>query len=284
MGTLSRLNDSEMEDGNTIYADDLDEEFDQIITESNAQDGRLDTLETLNKGAVSSDPGSPSDGNLWYNTTTDEFKGQIDGAVTVLNTPTGVISSYIAATAPSGWVQLAGKTIGNASSGGTERANADCEALFELLWTEFADAEAPVSSGRGASAQADFDANKTITLPDLRGRAIVGLDDMGGSSASRITASSTDGGNASTPGGAGGAETHTLTEAELASHKHFDTSAGAVFTANSVTADGISNTGSGATAFSGAISLSKITQDTIGSDTAHSNTQPWLALYYIMKL
>src|SRR5258708_1610023 len=47
-----------------------------------------------------------------------------------------------------------------------------------LLWNSWADAQAPVSSGRGASAAADFAAHKTITLPDLRGRVVAGLDNL----------------------------------------------------------------------------------------------------------
>lgn len=78
------------------------------------------------------------------------------------------------ATADAGWVMANDGTIGNASSGGTTRANADTSALFALLWDNIADAWAPVSGGRGASAAADFAANKTIRLPRTLGRAIAG--------------------------------------------------------------------------------------------------------------
>ena len=37
------------------------------------------------------------------------------------------------------------------------------------------------------SAAADFAAHKTITLPDTRGRAIHGLDNLGGTAANRVT-------------------------------------------------------------------------------------------------
>src|SRR5690606_21344421 len=73
----------------------------------------------------------------------------------------------------SGWVRANGRTIGSASSGATERANADCEALFEHLWG--ADTNLSVSGGRGANAASDWAANKTIALPDFRDRVIVGL-------------------------------------------------------------------------------------------------------------
>ena len=104
--------------------------------------------------------------------------------------PTGFIQDYVGTTAPSGWVIANGQTIGNGSSGGTGRANADTAALFTLLWNSWANAQAAVSGGRGANAAADFAANKTIALPDLRGTVIAGLDNMGGtSSAGRLSSS-----------------------------------------------------------------------------------------------
>jgi hypothetical protein len=102
------------------------------------------------------------------------------------------------ATADTGWVLLNDGTIGNASSGGTTRANADTSALFTLLWTNFADAQAAVSTGRGASAAADFAANKTIALPKALGR-LAGVAGAGSGLTSR------------TVGVTVGAETHTHT-------------------------------------------------------------------------
>jgi hypothetical protein len=84
----------------------------------------------------------------------------------------------------SGWVRANGNTIGSATSGATERANADCQSLFQYLWTN--DTSLTVSTGRGASAAADWAANKTITLPDMRGRTLAGMDTMGSTNASRI--------------------------------------------------------------------------------------------------
>lgn len=86
----------------------------------------------------------------------------------------------------SGFVRANGRTIGSATSGATERANADCQSLFIYLWG--ADANLAVSGGRGASGAADWAANKTIALPDFRGRVPAGLDDMGNSAAGRLTA------------------------------------------------------------------------------------------------
>jgi microcystin-dependent protein len=119
-----------------------------------------------------------------------------------------------------GFVRTNGNTIGSATSGSTERANADCQPLFEYLWN--ADANLAVSTGRGATSAADWAANKRIQLPDWRGRAIAGLDDMGSTAAGRLT--STYFGTAATAlGAAGGTESHTLTTAQLASHSHANT-------------------------------------------------------------
>lgn len=88
-----------------------------------------------------------------------------------------------------GFVRLNGRTIGSATSGASERANSDAQTLFEYLWN--ADANLAVSTGRGGSSAADWAANKTITLPDFRGRVVAGLDDMGNSAAGRRTATYT---------------------------------------------------------------------------------------------
>lgn len=91
----------------------------------------------------------------------------------------------------SGFVRMNERTIGSTGSGATERANADTEALFVYLWNNCSDAVAPVSGGRGSTAEADFAANKTITVPTMQGLAAGGLDDMGGTTANRIQASTT---------------------------------------------------------------------------------------------
>lgn len=63
------------------------------------------------------------------------------------------------------------------------------------------------------------DGSTTFNIPDLRGRVVAGQDDMGGSSANRLTAV-TGSLNGDTLGATGGAETHTLTTAQLPSHSH----------------------------------------------------------------
>jgi hypothetical protein len=112
----------------------------------------------------------------------------------------------------SGFVRANGRTIGSATSGATERANADTQSLFQYLWG--ADANLAVSGGRGVSAAADWAANKTITLPDCRSRALAGLDDMGNTAAGRITADYF-GSSPTVLGAAGGFQGRTLVTANL---------------------------------------------------------------------
>ena len=98
---------------------------------------------------------------------------------------TGMLAIFYGTGAVTGYVRSNGRTIGNATSGATERANADTQALFIFLYN--ADPNLAVSGGRGASALADFNASKQLTLPDYRGRVPGGLDDMGSSAAGRLT-------------------------------------------------------------------------------------------------
>lgn len=67
-----------------------------------------------------------------------------------------------------------------------------------------------------------------VRLPDMRGRFLMGLDNMGGSDAGRISSIS------NAVGATGGAETHTLAEANLPSHSHSFTPSGSV-TISSIT-------------------------------------------------
>lgn len=223
------------------------------------------------------------------------LKAQID-ALSASSLPTGFATPYVGATAPTGWVFLDGETIGDASSGATERANADCEDLFTLLWNSMADTEAPVSGGRGASAAADWAAHKTITLPDARGRVIAAPDDLGGSAASRLT-SGGSGVDGATLGASGGSETHTLLAAEVAAHSHTGSAASSgAHTHTAALGNNVLGSISGGpttvyctaestvtTSTSGA-HTHVVTIDNAGGDGAHANVQPTLVLTMIVKL
>lgn len=110
-------------------------------------------------------------------TFTYENYDQIDA---VINSPrTGYIFASYDLVAPFGYLLMNDGTIGSASSGATTRANADTFPLYNWLWTNVSSPSGNtlcvVSGGAlGASAAADFSANKTLTLQALMGRALSG--------------------------------------------------------------------------------------------------------------
>lgn len=112
----------------------------------------------------------------------------------------------------SGFVRANGLTIGSASSGASERANADTQALFVYLCG--ADLNLVMTPARSGNCVSDFNANKQLTLPDWRGRAIAALDDMGNSAAGRLTASYF-GATATVLGAVGGGESLALSIGQL---------------------------------------------------------------------
>jgi hypothetical protein len=78
-----------------------------------------------------------------------------------------------------GWIRLNGRTIGSPSSGATERANNDCYDLYKYAWNHWFDTIAPVTGGRGASADADWLANKALQPRPMNGCYAIGNDDGG---------------------------------------------------------------------------------------------------------
>jgi hypothetical protein len=110
----------------------------------------------------------------------------------------------------SGYVRLNGRSIGSASSGATERANADTQSLYEELW-QFDNIA--VAGGKGANAAADFAANRPLTLPNAQGAGLFGMPDMGGTPDGAFAALLT--GATTHPGASGGADTATLLQANL---------------------------------------------------------------------
>lgn len=187
----------------------------------------------------------------------------------------------------SGWVRDNGRTIGSATSGAAERANADCQALFQYLWNNFSNTICPVGGGRGASALADWNANKQISTPDKRGGIAGGLDDMGNSAAGRFANVPFQSGNATTAGSVAGEPTHNLSAAELPPHTHTATvnDPGHHHSINMTSGSGnISNTGgtlgssgNSGTFFEGntadAFTGITVTVTGGGSSTSHNNVQ-----------
>lgn len=142
------------------------------------------------------------------------------------------------------------------------------------------------------------DGSTTFNVPDIRGRVVAGLDNMGGTSANRLTNQS-GGVNGDTLGATGGAETHALTSGENAQHSHtitdpghfhnitfdrnFDAPNSAGFAplaaVNPGKVGGNQNGGRTESATTGISSTNNS-----GSGTAHNNVQPTIILPYILRI
>lgn len=106
--------------------------------------------------------------------------------------PVGVVLPYALSTAPTGFLLCSGQAVSRTTYA----------ALFAAIGTTY-------GSGDGST---------TFNVPDCRGRAIIGLDDLGGSAASRVSA-------ATSLGQTGGAESTSTPPA----HTHTKQGANATF-------------------------------------------------------
>lgn len=201
----------------------------------------------------------------------------------LINSFAGVVLPFAGSAAPSGFLLCAGQAVSRTTYA----------ALFAIIGTTY-------GTGNGTT---------TFNLPDLRGRAVAGVDNMGGSAAGRLTTAA-GGVNAATLGAAGGSSVHTLTQAQLPAvaptftgqplpvHGHpfmaseqntsnSDVNGGIMldqaaprlkpaFTGTPTTAQGQQIGGESAGTPSGVIS-------NLGSGESHANVQPTIALNYIIK-
>lgn len=133
------------------------------------------------------------------------------------------------------------------------------------------------------------DGSTTFNVIDKRGRVSAGKDDMGGTSANRLTNQS-GGLNGDMLGATGGSETHTLTTAELAVHSHGITDPGHSHTTNArreTSTGAVFVSQGGDDSFAAATvdsNTTGITVNNAGSGNAHNNVQPTIIVNYILRV
>ncbi|MCK1742179.1 hypothetical protein IVA80_15245 [Bradyrhizobium sp. 139] len=218
-------------------------------------------------------------------------------AVLGVSAPTTGDARLTLKTAPtSGWVMLDDGTIGNATSGAGNRAHADTQALFTLLYNApFTDASAPVTTTAGTAttraaqgtAAAAYAAGCRVALPKQLGRTFIAA----GAAGTGLTAR--------TLGTTGGEETHALVAGEIPTITSSGSMSGTMTGSTSSVATGSSgsSTGGGGFACVGAVSFSAASVSVSGTVTgsvtstgtggaspAHNNMQPWAAWNVMVKL
>lgn len=173
--------------------------------------------------------------------------------------PVGAISAFGGTTAPDGWLFCYGQAI-------SRTTYAD---LFTAIGTTY---------GTG-------DGSTTFNVPDIRGRVIAGQDDMGGSSANRLTdqAGGLDG---DVLGDTGGAETstNTLSDSAYAQIAPQEAGGNSFLDARTIT---------GVTSFDATVRVSSAGEIDVagrtsavplrGTTDAGNNVQPTIILNYIIK-
>lgn len=209
------------------------------------------TTLTINSNYTGGSPGNmafmvergnlPNTGFRW-NETDDFWEVTNDGStfIPILQQPVGMITPFAGSTAPTGWLLCYGQAVSRTTYAG----------LFTVLGTAY---------GTG-------DGSTTFNLPDLRGRFPLGKDNMGGTAANRVINAA-----GSSLSGSAGAETHTLTTAEMPAHTH-----DLQFAIQSFGSNGFSiwnNVGT---------TNSQATTST-GGGGAHNNMPPYLTLNYLIK-
>jgi hypothetical protein len=118
-------------------------------------------------------------------------------------------------------IPLDSQTVSKTTNG--DITGTQYELHYKYLWNNFADGQAAVAGGRGASAQDDWDADKAITTPDFQDRVVMGVSSAGSITTVGDTAGATTVAAAGTNGTTG---SHTLTTAEIPAHTHPYTRAG----------------------------------------------------------
>lgn len=196
---------------------------------------KLDVTGEVKFGNTSATCDAAHEGQQRYNSTSKGMEfcngtvwGSMGGGAGGGALATGFVGCYAGATVPSNTLEAYGQAVSRTTYA----------SLFSIIGTTY---------GAG-------DGSTTFNLPDLRGRVMLGMDNLGGTAAGRITSASVGGANSTTLGGTGGAETHSLTPGQAPA-----LSGGAAGLSGWESAVGV------ASGYSGA------------NGAAHNNTQPWIA-------
>lgn len=229
---------------------------------------------TTHYGLIKPGVNDPANADLWggdLNDNMDTIDSTMYAISAASGAPTGSVFPFAGSSAPTGYLLCYGQAI-NRTTYAT---------LFGVIGTAY---------GTG-------DGSTTFNLPDLRGRAAFGRDDMGGAAASRIT-NAVSGITGTNLGAAGGSQllhqhTHTASVTDVG-HSHAITDPGHVHSAVKTTGGNVGtsssfgpssgNTGSSVTGISINNATTGISVSNANAGTGSSqNIPPAIILNYIIK-
>jgi microcystin-dependent protein len=226
---------------------------DYIINNDTAANVRADINNALaairSSNLSATEPANLYAGLFWFDTTNDELKlrneandgwivmGKFSGNANTSDTPSGAILQFAGSSAPANWLLCDGALVSRTTY----------STLFGVIGTIY---------GAG-------DGSTTFQLPDWRGRVPIGAG-QGSSLTNRVIAAT------------GGAETHTLTEAQLPAHDHgirlFDASAPSGTNLRVAATDDVGDERTGTSS------------NEAGGGNPHNNMQPFLVVNHIIKV
>jgi microcystin-dependent protein len=237
---------------------------------------------------------------------------QTDGVAWAPGTPSGIVAAYTGVAAPVGWLLCFGQTISRSTYASLFSAltvqitgNTHASTTIDGITSTAGITAGMGISGTGVPSNTTVltvstnsitistvatttastalvvapygvgDGTTTFGIPDLRGRTVIGADNMGGTAANRMTnpTAGAQGINGSSLGNFGGEQAHTQTVTELVTHTHTVT----VYTDNATQGSNIRGTAD--TAPQG-----NETSNPTGSSAPFNVVQPGLILNYIIKI
>jgi microcystin-dependent protein len=192
----------------------------------------------------------------------------------------GELIPWTLLSAPSGWVLPYGQTLSRTT--------------YADLWTI---AQTEISNGN--TFYNNGDGSTTFGIGDMRGRVPAGKDNMGGTSAGRLTPPASGGVSDSTVlGSAGGESAHTSTATEMPSHTHSGTTGteGSYHTHSyshvtqliglssgvGSSTNGVLSVGNSDTSTESSLHTHTFTTGSTGSGGAHNNVQPTMICNYML--
>ena len=186
----------------------------------------------------------------------DSLSGLAGGGGSVLDMPLGTVLPIATESVPEGWMLCDGREI----------AIEEYQGLYDLIGTTY-------GAGDSAFWAQVFYPATTFNIPDLRGRTIIGANDMGGEQSDVLAIHS------ASVGEVGGEEMHQLAEVEMPIHTHAPEGS----LVSSFEYGAVENGNGNNRVFVSELTLGD-GQAPSGGDQPHNNMQPYIALNYMMKV